>query len=207
MEFVDASSILNELDSQIKKLEETELRDQAATDEDVYKRLLIYYLLQDSEMKAKFLWKRVPDHFKQSNAEQQELSELNRLWQVAVLLIKRQYAQAFELVNRFKQEKNEFFRSIELNNLLALLVEKIRDRLFDLVNVAYSSIRIDELAKLVGLDCERALAAALKREWVLDETKEYLLPKLTVKTPQQTDNTNSEQMHQLTKLVSYLEAL
>jgi COP9 signalosome complex subunit 8 len=205
MDFADATSILNDLDSQVKKLEEIELRDQDQTSEDVFKHLLIYYLLKDEVIKAKFLWKRLPAQLKQNRTAEE--SELVRLWNIAVLIIKRHHVQIFGLVNRYRIGNGlQFFSSQELNDLLCLLVEKTRDRLFELVTFAYTSISVDELAQLVGLSNEEVIRDSLKREWCMDDTKSYLLPRAKT-TTEVLHNPNREQMQQLTSLVSYLESL
>ena len=205
MEFSDSTTILSEINEKIRSLEEKELRDQDDTSEDVYKHLLVYYLIQNEVMKAKFMWKRVPKHFKQLDQN----SELNRIWNLAQFLIQRQYAQAFEIVQRFRVQnsnKINFFSNQELNNLLSLLVDKSIERLFDLINTAYSSISIQEMATQFCLNPTDIVKMALGKGWQLDESKLFLLPKRR-QDREIVEIPNRVQMKQLTNLVSYLEAL
>jgi hypothetical protein len=121
-------------------------------------------------MKAKFLWKRIPSHLKI------EQSELNRLWVLIQLFINRKYAQAFSLANQYKSA-NQNWSNTELNSLVELLIEKSRERLFELVNVAYSSINVQELATNLGLSQEETTRIALSQGWALDDAKNFLMPK------------------------------
>ena len=121
-------------------------------------------------MKAKFLWKRLPTHLKSEN------SELHRLWLIAQCLIQRKYAQAFEIVNQYKQS-NQNWQNQELRNLIDYLIQKSKERFFLLVNVAYSSISIRELALNLGLSAEETTKIALNQGWSIDNTNSFLLPK------------------------------
>jgi hypothetical protein len=121
-------------------------------------------------MKAKFLWKRMPSHLKAEN------SELHRLWQIAQCLIQRKYSQAFEIVNQYKRS-NQNWQNLELGTLIDYLIEKSKERIFLLVNVAYSSIRIRELALNLGLSEEETTKIALNQGWSLDNTNSFLIPK------------------------------
>ena len=121
-------------------------------------------------MKAKFLWKRIPIHLKQDTT-----SELNRLWLLAQFLIQRKYAQAFDMVNRYKSA-NQNWQHQELTNLVDFLIEKSKERFFQLVNVAYSSISIQEFAINLGLTVEETTRIAITQGWTLDNSKTFLIP-------------------------------
>jgi hypothetical protein len=127
-------------------------------------------------MLAKFLWKRIPNGLKTDTN-----NELNSIWSIIRPLIQRQYNQAFEIANNYKRS-NKTWSSQELAQLLDKLIEISKERLFDLINVAYSSINLQEFAGLLGLSCEEAKKIALSRDWVVDETNTYLLPKKNGKT-------------------------
>ena len=126
-------------------------------------------------MKAKLLWKRIPSHFKLEN------SELTRLWHIVQCLIQRKYAQAFEIVNQYKQT-NLHWQNDELTSLVDFLVEKSKERYFLLVNVAYSSISVQELSLNLGLSCEETSKIALSQGWSIDDTKLFLIPKKICKS-------------------------
>jgi hypothetical protein len=196
-------SSVNNFQEQILRLVETELRDQDQTSEQVYKHLIVLYLIEDETQKAKFLWKRIPAHLK-SDAQ----SELRRVWLVAQNLIQRNYAQAFDHVNA---NKNIAWQSEELTRLFDLLVETSRERLFELVRVAYTSIGCHELAQMLGLSEQETSRIALSQGWSMDPTNEsYLItPKKNCANlaSSSTNNIipNRTQMQQLTSLVSFLE--
>lgn len=186
----------------VRRLEEIELRDQDETKEEVYKSLLIHYLLEEEPVRAKLLWKRIPNSVKQG-------AELARLWNLAQFFIQRQYSNAFELINTHKSASGQiqFFAQQDLNDLVTLLVEKTVQRLFDLVGVAYSSIRIRELAAMLQKSNDQVVKMALDREWLLDESNDYLFPKSKQENQADVNIANKVQMNQLTSLVSYLEAI
>ncbi len=96
-------------------------------------------------MKAKFLWRRIPIEMRQQS------EELNRVWLIVQLLIQRKYDQAFQVYNQINAN-NQCWSSNELNELINYLIDISRQRVFDLVNLAYSSINIQELANMLGLE-------------------------------------------------------
>jgi len=96
-------------------------------------------------MKAKFLWRRIPLEMRQQS------EELNRVWIIVQLLIQRKYDQAFQVYNQFK-ENNQVWSSNEFSKLMDYLIEISRQRVMDLVNLAYSSINIQDLANMLGVE-------------------------------------------------------
>lgn len=124
------------------------------------------YPIFSPRMKAKFLWKRIP------KTVRSERSELSSLWGLIQLLIQQKYSQLFDLANIHKN-----WSSSELTTLFASLIEKTRERLFDLISVAYSSIDIREMAAMFGISDEEIVRISLSKGWTLDETRHYLLPK------------------------------
>jgi hypothetical protein len=203
---MDSSDFSSNISEKINNLEEIELKDGDETREDVYKQLLIYYLLEEEPMKAKFLWKRIPSSLKPQ--EENSASELARLWSLCKLFIQRQYSQAFELINRHNNSSElSFFKNGDLNKILRLLLDKTRERLVDLVSVAYSSINTQELANLLCLDLRETRNLCLqKQNWEQDESGEYLRPGRK-EASDVVEIPNRIQMNQLTSLVSYLEAV
>jgi hypothetical protein len=105
----------------------------------------IILLLNRKRMKAKFLWRRIPIEMRQQS------EELNRVWLIVQLLIQRKYDQAFQVYNQINAN-NQCWSSNELNELINYLIDISRQRVFDLVNLAYSSINIQELANMLGLE-------------------------------------------------------
>lgn len=122
-------------------------------------------------MQAKFLWKRMSKTLKVDSQ-----SELQRIWSLAQLLIQRKHAQAYEFVNQLKKA-NYQWSSPEIQSLFERLVEMSKEKLFDLINFAYSTINVQELASMLSVSNEEAICIALSRSWTLDESKLFLLPK------------------------------
>jgi hypothetical protein len=123
-------------------------------------------------MKAKLLWKRIPLILKSDPS-----SELSCIGAVVKLYVKREYPQAFRLINEY-QSSGRVWSTPTLNVLLAQLVAKSRERYFVLVSNAYSSIDVNELASSVGLDVAETCNLALNSlGWSLDDTGKCLLPK------------------------------
>lgn len=119
-------------------------------------------------MKAKFLWKRIPKSMRAV-----EGNELVHLWNLIQLLIQQKYSQLFELSNMHKK-----WSSDELTTLFTTLIEKTRERLFDLISVAYSSINIKEMAIMFGISDDEIVRICLNNKgWSMDETRHYLIPK------------------------------
>ncbi len=81
----------------------------------------------------------------------QQSEELNRIWFIVQLLIQRKYDQAFQVYNQVKAS-NRPWSSNELSGLMDNLIEISRERVLDLVNLAYSSINIQDLANMLGFE-------------------------------------------------------
>lgn len=122
-------------------------------------------------MKATLLWKRIPKSHKI------EKSELNSLWNLIQLLIQSKYAQLFELANLHIRNTSNQWSTDELKNLFNSLIEKTKERLFDLISIAYSSINIKEMATMFGISGDETVRICLSRGWTLDETHNFLIPK------------------------------
>jgi hypothetical protein len=65
----------------------------------------------------------------------------------------------------------------ELRSLVWKLVEITREKILNLVQNAYSSININELASLLSLTPENTVSIVLKHEWSLNETNQFIFPK------------------------------
>ncbi len=139
------------------------------------------------------MWKRVPSNLKASN------SELSKIWSVIQLFIQRNYSLAFERANQLTSFSND-----EIRNLFSYFIENMREKLFNLVQVAYSSIDVREFASLLQLDEEKIIKIALQNEWKLDENRTFLIPKKSTSNEVNPID-NQLQMEQLTKIVSFIE--
>lgn len=115
----------------------------------------------------------MPATLKKSAVENQ--TELFHLWSLIQLFIERKYSQAFAFAHQ--QLKGYQWSSEELGNLVKQMMQTVQGRLFDLLNLAYSSISVKEVASLLGyVSTDEALKAGLAHNWSLDDTKEFLIP-------------------------------
>lgn len=121
-------------------------------------------------MKAKFLWKRIPKSVKTDSQ-----SEIHRIWSLTQFLIQRKYAQVFGYMNQLRSMNYEW-SSPEIRILINKLTEITRERLFDLLNYAYLTINVHEMAGFLSTQTEDAINIALSQNWTLDDSKLFLLP-------------------------------
>jgi hypothetical protein len=127
-------------------------------------------LIKKKRMKAKFLWKRIPKSVKTDPQ-----SELHRVWSLTQFLIQRKYAQVFGYINQLRSMNYEW-SSPEIGMLIIKLTEITRERLFDLLNYAYLTINVQEMAGFLSTQTEDAINIALSQNWTLDDSKLFLLP-------------------------------
>ncbi len=81
---------------------------------------------------------------------------------------------AFELANRYSTTE---WSSDELRLLVSKLIETTKENVFNLISYAYSSININELASLLCLTVDQIVQIAREREWSLDDTQQYFIPR------------------------------
>ena len=112
------------------------------------------------------LWKRIPTSVKASDAE------LAKVWEVVQFLIQRKFGQAFETASRFGS-----WSSQDLELCIKRLVEKSKQRMFDLIKTAYSSINVQEVANCLNLSNEETFRLGLVQGCSIDETNSFLIPK------------------------------
>nr|XP_058973697.1 COP9 signalosome complex subunit 8-like [Pocillopora verrucosa] len=140
---------------------------------------------------AKFLWKRTPDEIKLSTPE------LAKLWNVGCHIWKRDFVAVYNAL------KEEWSPSIQ--PIIAALTEKLQKRTFDLVSNAYTSIRAEDLAKLMGITREAALSAAVTSGWISDPATGMITPKKTELPQKEIPLTSEQELALLTDYVSFLE--
>jgi hypothetical protein len=127
-------------------------------------------LNKKNRMKAKFLWKRIPKSVKTDSQ-----SEIHRIWSLTQFLIQRKYAQVFGYMNQLRSMNYEW-SSPEIRILVNKLTEITRERLFDLLNYAYLTINVHEMAGFLSTQTDDAINIALSQNWTLDDSKLFLLP-------------------------------
>jgi len=107
-------------------------------------------------------------------ASTQAQSELFKVWTLSQFLIERKYTQVFAFSNQLEQTHQ--WSSEELKNLVTELVKLTKQRIYELINLVYISISVQEFADMLGISTEEAVKIGLTQKWTLDDTKMYLLP-------------------------------
>lgn len=105
-------------------------------------------------------------------------SELHHIWSLSQFLLQRKYKHVFDFSIQLKRTNHQWSEpSIEF--LFKRVIELSRDRLFELLNFAYSTISVQELANLLSTSTEEAIGLALKQDWTIDASRSLLMPKKT----------------------------
>lgn len=158
---------------------------------EVYTQLLACYLFQNDTCNAKFLWKRTPEEIKVSTPE------LAKLWNVGSHMWKRDFPSIYTAL------KEEWSPAIK--PIMTALQEKLQKRVFDLVSNAYTSIRAEDLASLMGVTTEAAVSAAVSSGWANDPATGMITPKKTELPKKEIPLTSEQELALLTDYVSFLE--
>lgn len=158
---------------------------------EVYTQLLAIYLYQNDTCNAKFLWKRTPAEIKASTPE------LAKLWNVGCHMWKRDFPSIYTAI------KDQWSPAIQ--PIITALQERLQKRAFDLVANAYTSIRADNLALLMGVTPEAAINTAVSNGWTSDPTTGTMTPKLPEPTQKEIPLTSEQELALLTDYVSFLE--
>ncbi|KAF2359502.1 CSN8/PSMD8/EIF3K [Trinorchestia longiramus] len=157
----------------------------------VYEKLLAIYLLQNDIISAKLLWKRIPVSVKQ------RCPELERVWAVGRELYTRDRAAVFAVLTSTQWGPT-------VAPIMAAVTEAYRERTIELIANAYSSIGVDDVSRLLGLERTAALQKAQSLGWQIDEATQMILPKPFTK-----DRVNhmpsEKQLERLTEYISFLE--
>lgn len=114
---------------------------------------------------AKFLWKRIPPEIKTAN------NELSIIWQVGKLMWKKNYSEIYSAINSCPAWPNH------LKNIMNLILESTRRRVIALISRAYSTIRLIEASRLLGLSADETKQLATKHNWTYEEDTGFLLIK------------------------------
>ncbi|XP_076041628.1 COP9 signalosome subunit 8 isoform X1 [Oratosquilla oratoria] len=139
---------------------------------------------------AKFLWKRIPSNAKSGS------TELGNIWAVGEHLWRRDLPGVYKALNR------EWSNNVK--EIMQAVFEKTRQRAVELVGRAYTSIRAEDFAQLVGMTEEEAVKAAQGYGWGFDEATRMILPTPPTTPPQQ-PVPSDEQLKRLTDYIAFLE--
>ncbi|CAN6452576.1 unnamed protein product [Victoria cruziana] len=151
--------------------------------------LMGYMLVQDMNS-ARFLWKCIPNSAKESQPE------LVAVWAIGQRLWTRDYAGVYEALHGFDW-------SPEIQALVSTLTERYRNKIFQLLLNAYSTISVADTARFLGLSEEDATKYGLKHGWTIDPALQMLtVTKMPVVSEQKLD---PGKLQSLTEYVFHLE--
>ena len=184
----------NEDTNEIEVLELEELTHPNGAPLDLYKKLMMLYLMEFDLINAKFLWKRISDSLKTDD-------ELTTIWKIGQHLWKREFTEAYSIISSYQWSDSHKESSEKLYSIL-------QKRMIELVSNAYSVIKFDALAKLLGInDKTKMMEIANSKQWDIDhDSKLVKINKpLDEKYVMEKDNDLPQTLHRLTNYVSFLE--
>jgi len=139
---MDVSTEEHDFSELLEVLEKQEIESPNGIPPDgVYLKMMALYLLENEVIYAKLLWKRIPSSVKASNPE------LSRLWEVGRLMFQR---RRDEVAKRLQEEE----WSSHVVAIMEALQERYRKRTLKLISNAYSSMRIEEVGRLLNQPLE-----------------------------------------------------
>ncbi|KAL7643969.1 UNVERIFIED_CONTAM: hypothetical protein RMT77_005981 [Armadillidium vulgare] len=156
----------------------------------IYQQLLAIYLLQNELSAAKFLWKRIPTNSKSSTPE------LAKIWEVGQNLWQRDFQGVYSSISK------DWSPSVK--PIMEALKEKLSERAINLVSLAYASIGLDDLAQILNLSREDALARAKELLWTFDQATQMVFP-TKPKPKMHAPLPSEDQLRRLAEYVSFLE--
>ena len=189
----------SEYSERIEALELQELTAQNGAPLEVYKELLLLYLMEFDLINAKFLWKRIPVSVKVD-------TELTTLWKIGQCLWKREFPTVYQIIK--SHEWSESFKEPLLK-----LYSILQNRMTSLIENAYSLVKVDDLSQALGISEEQQLLDFINnKKWVLDPDTKLVKVDCQCEsntagnTQDKLDNTTlTQSLHRLTDYVSFLE--
>uniref|UniRef100_A0A0G4H746 CSN8/PSMD8/EIF3K domain-containing protein n=1 Tax=Chromera velia CCMP2878 TaxID=1169474 RepID=A0A0G4H746_9ALVE len=162
---------------------------------DFYAMHMLSYLLCDNLCEAKMLWMRMPERLRQRPLLSGVHKVLQALW-------RSERQNAFETLERIANAPPQDNVDAPIRKLSKLVADKQRQKAFELLSRAFSSISQEELAKLTGLPRDVAVESARGLGWT-EEANGYLRPVLPAPVPPSVGVL--EQLNSLTQDVAFLE--
>ncbi|KAG6483434.1 hypothetical protein ZIOFF_060081 [Zingiber officinale] len=152
---------------------------------------LLGYIFVNDLNSARFLWKSMPMENKESSPE------VVAVWKIGKNLWNRDYSRVYEAIREFEW-------SAELAGMVAAFSEKYTEKMFQMLNSAYSTISVEEVAKFLGMSEDKATNYSLQHGWKLDTSCKMLtvLKPITVTSQRLL---GSSKLQRLTEYVFHLE--
>ena len=166
------------------------------TSRGVYKVHLLSYLLQDQLDRARFLWKRVPEEIKSSDAELQALWAVGKaMWQTDHrLALQQSTAPAFAWSGPL------------VATLINALHEQYLKHSFTQIGTAYAAVSAESLAEKLGVPVATVHDFASAAGWTADAVSGFFKPLQPESEKQQKhQSVKLQQLQQLTNYVAHLE--
>ena len=132
---------------------------------EVYSQLLMYYLLENDVINAKFLWKRIPSSLKDQS------EELNSIWKVGKFLWKKDLVNIYSAISGYEW-------SSSIAPLMKKLAEMLRESSLKLISKVYTVIKIESLCALLGAQEEEVLSLVSSFPWKVEQ-KLIKIPQFT----------------------------
>ncbi|ENN74403.1 COP9 signalosome complex subunit 8 [Dendroctonus ponderosae] len=184
--------VVNDINTLAEDLENQELAAPSGiASPEVYGQLLAIYLYQNDLCNAKFLWKRIPASVKTA------APELGQIWAVGHHLWKSDFPATYQALNAVKWSENvaEIMQNVQI---------VVRSRAVDLMSQAYSSINLQTVQAMTGLDSEVCIAACKEKGWRVETDSKIVYPVRKAAEPL-SQLSSEDQLFKLTDFVSFLE--
>eukprot|EP00243_Klebsormidium_subtile_P011081 TRINITY_DN6122_c0_g1_i2.p1 TRINITY_DN6122_c0_g1~~TRINITY_DN6122_c0_g1_i2.p1 ORF type:complete len:182 (+),score=9.55 TRINITY_DN6122_c0_g1_i2:295-840(+) len=151
--------------------------------------LLGHVILQDLNS-ARFLWKRIPQPIKLSNPE------LQAAWRIVQALWQHDRPGVHRALKGYAWTQ-------PAQGLVSAIAEEFGIQMFKLLSTAYSSMYVDEAARILGVNNAETTALALQRGWSVDPSSNILTTTKSSEGAEQ--KTDVSHLQNLTDYVFQLE--
>eukprot|EP00727_Mastigamoeba_balamuthi_P005730 m51a1_g1777 putative cop9 signalosome complex subunit 8 (207) ;mRNA; f:336609-337547 len=122
-----------------------------------YAALILSYLIVNDLDSARFTWRRAPQ-------ASRSLPDAQGAWAVATRVWENKYADVYEALAPLCSSSTP-----AVSALAAALLEAHRERMLALVARGFSSVTLEQLCALAGLQRDEAVAVAASKGWPIDE--------------------------------------
>ncbi|KAF4384948.1 hypothetical protein F8388_010546 [Cannabis sativa] len=174
-------------------------------DEWPYAIHLLGHIYSDDTNSARFLWKSIPAAIKDNQPE------LLAAWKIGQKLWVRDYGGVHEAIRGFDWSQQvqglvAAFSGKSLQNLILSIVLDTKlytQKMFQLLQSAYSTISIQDTALFLGMNEDNATNYVVQQGWILDAASQMLTVKKQPLVKEQ--KLDPSKLQNLTEYVFYLE--
>ncbi|KAI9288566.1 COP9 signalosome [Umbelopsis sp. AD052] len=160
----------------------------------IYATLLGAYLIVNDLNSARFLRKRILQHYK---VEADVPEELNAIWGAGAALWNRSFAKTYAVLDSYAW-------SADIRPVMAILRDTIQERAYQLICKSFSYIKVISAAEMLGMPQDVVSEALTKKGWLLDNESQLLKPAPIPMAPQ--EKISLDQLSRLEDIVVYLES-